>query len=87
MMKYGGLSAQPYFRIQLACLAPQLELEDVFGTNGSNSLTGTYLLTSAHMYGTKVTVDGYVASMTYHDSGSTAKTEHGTDLSVENAAY
>ena len=50
------LSAQPSLRIELGSLFTKLELKDVVGTHGTQSLTGTYLLALVNAYRFQVAI-------------------------------
>ena len=80
------LSAQPSLRIELGSLFTKLELKDVVGTHGTQSLTGTYLLTLMNADRFQITVNRDVGTMTDQHVPHATITEDGTHLTIVDAA-
>ena len=80
------LSSQPAFGVQLLRLLTQLELQDVVLTDATQCLTGGHLLTATYVDVGQVAIYGDVAAVAHHDDNGTSEAEHGTDLTIEDAA-
>ena len=80
------LSSQPSLRVKLGSLFSKLELEDVVGANGTQSLTGTNLLPLMYADRFQVAIYRDVGTMANQDIPHTTVSEDGTHLTIVDAA-